>query len=256
MLVDPAAAATEIDVLQITRQSCLDDQQKSLAKLEVVIQKGEAAFFATSKAIIEIIDRQLFSPMYPDKTTYFRNRWDMTPQNVSRFENAGRVLDGLVAEGFQRDQLPKNEAQCRELYRQASTAEDIDLPLMVEIWNAVLSNKKITARLISDVAQEIRTSTASSEEPVERSIDLLNEANPTKPPATQQPVQSEPIRFSKLSLRTSASEINLGSLNAVCEHVGHGQYELTVESSTMRDLLQRLIEWDGIEVIDSLQVAM
>ncbi len=259
MCTDSLPSSADSDLLATVRQGFQEEQQRTLAKLETIIQKGEAAFFATAKAVAEIIDDRLFHPAYPDKTSYFRCRWDMTPQNVSRFENAARVLNGLTNSGVRREHLPKNEGQCRELYRQASTSKGLDYPLMVEIWTVARQKEKVSAKVIAEVANEIAQSesnveVSSDEVPVVLFMDTSEKDRQDKP--MQSACDAQQGRIVRLVLRTSSDHLDFKIDEASSEYIGERQYQWCIERSSIRGMLQQLIEWDGIEDVESLQLAL
>lgn len=117
-----------------------------LKKLESTIRRGQQAFFDAAKALLEIERRELWKPQFKSIVEYAAARFDFSGSDVSRYRNAGEVLERL--EGFSK--LPTNEAQCRALaqlrHREPQT----------KVWQAVLdTGKKITARLIQETAERI-----------------------------------------------------------------------------------------------------
>ncbi len=127
----------------VERRTELNDAQRAeLRKLETQIKKGQEAFFATCNALVEIERQELYVP-YDSLAIYAAEKWDFTPSDVSRFKAAARVLE--ILDGFDKNKLPRNEAQARKL----ATLKD-EPEALKEVWRKVLAtNGKITAALVS-----------------------------------------------------------------------------------------------------------
>lgn len=206
--------------------AALDAQRKDLAKknrpvltkLEAIIQKGENAFFASAKAVVEIVDKELFRPLFDKKIPYFKARWEMTHQNLTRYENAGRVLLALEEGGFG-DRLPKNEAQCRELYDQSKDNDGFNGAKAVTLWYAIFElDETPTAKLIAEKSRNLfpKPDATTAESTVET----------PKPPST--------------SKRTSAA-LNVASNQSedrVVEHVCSAKIVVNLDSTVLRDCLE------------------
>ena len=117
-----------------------------LKKLEATIRKGQTAFFAAAKALLESEHRELWKPAFSSIVEYAAARFDFGGCDVSRYRNAGIVLENLES----CEKLPTNEAQCRELAKLRHQEPQL------KVWNAVVeSGKKITAKLIAATAEQI-----------------------------------------------------------------------------------------------------
>ncbi len=117
-----------------------------LKKLEATIRKGQTAFFAAAKALLEIDRRELWKPSFTSIVEYAAVRFDFGNCDVSRYRNAGVVLENL--DGCEK--LPANEAQCRELAKLRHREPQL------KVWNSVVeSGQKITAKLIAETAAQL-----------------------------------------------------------------------------------------------------
>ncbi len=117
-----------------------------LKKLESIVRKGQQAFFDAARALLEIDRRELWKPEFASIVEYAAARFDFSPCDVSRYRNAGVVLENLA----EFEKLPTNEAQCRELARLRHKDPQS------KVWQAVLdSDQKITGKLIADTAAQV-----------------------------------------------------------------------------------------------------
>ncbi|WP_417737040.1 hypothetical protein [Rosistilla oblonga] len=117
-----------------------------LKKLEATIRKGQTAFFAAAKALLEIERRGLWKPNFTSIVEYAAARFGLGGCDVSRYRNAAIVLENL--DGIEKP--PTNEAQCRELAKLRHQEPQL------KVWSAVVgSGEKITAKLIADTAAKL-----------------------------------------------------------------------------------------------------
>lgn len=117
-----------------------------IKKLEAIIRKGQTAFFAAARALLEIDRRELWRPEFSSIVDYAAARFDFSASDVSRYRNAGVVLENLA----ECERLPVNEAQCRELAKLRHKEPQ------VRVWGAAVeSGKKITAKLIAETAERL-----------------------------------------------------------------------------------------------------
>lgn len=120
------------------------EQQARLKTCEKVIRKGQESFTQMAKAVVTIRDEKLYLLEFTTLGAYFSEKWDMSPQDVTRYTNAGKVLNLLEQKGH--TVLPMNEAQARAL-------ADLTPDMQVAVWDAaVKSGEKITAKLIHSLA--------------------------------------------------------------------------------------------------------
>ncbi|MBA2116730.1 hypothetical protein [Bremerella alba] len=129
-----------------------------LKKLEATIRRGQKAFFDAARALLEIERRKLWQPQFASIVEYAAARFDFSGCDVSRYRNAGLVLENLA--DF--EQLPSNEAQCRALACLKHKEPQ------VKVWQALLeSGDSISARTIEETAQRLLNDEEDDEQPVE-----------------------------------------------------------------------------------------
>lgn len=143
----------------------------TLKQLEATIRNGQQSFFAAAKALLEIDRKKLWKPEFRTIVEYAEARFDFSTFDVTRYRNAGVVLENLA----EFDTLPVNEAQCRELAKLRHKDPQC------KVWAAVLeSNEKITARLIASTAQRLlggaQTATTKPEEEPRTAIQEIVQA--------------------------------------------------------------------------------
>ncbi len=144
-----------------------------LKKLEATIRRGQKSFLDTARAFLEIDRKELWKPDFRSIVDYAQARFDFIPAEVSRYRNAGIVLENLSDFAT----LPTNEGQCRILARLEKDAQ-------IAVWSAVVeSGEKITAKLINDTTTELlgeeatsTSTTPSPEEPPRSAIQEIVQA--------------------------------------------------------------------------------
>jgi len=163
------ADATVAADATVETESLYEIHLAELNEQEAIIAKGQDAFFATALAVLAIVQGKLFrverdGVYFKKQGDYFMTRWSLSDSQVSRYIAAGAVLSHL-AKKFTKDEMPKNEGQCRAL-ADVKTEE-----LQAAVWKAcVESGEKITAKTIADLAKRIATTgkaTVSEEEKAE-----------------------------------------------------------------------------------------
>ncbi len=86
--------------------------RRTLADLEIVIERGVKTFVEVGVALEEIRDGKLYRPTYPTFEDYCRERWGWSRQHAYRQIQAAGVAKNLSPRG---DNMPVNEGQAREL---------------------------------------------------------------------------------------------------------------------------------------------
>ena len=245
----------EAAALDAQREELAKKNRPALTKQEAIIQKGENAFMASARAVVEIVDKELFKPTFADKTSYFRDRWEMTHQNLTRFENAGRVLLALEAEDFTGERLPKNEAQCRELYKHSTDNDEFNGAKAVTLWFAIFEAEETpTAKLIAEKARNFfpkseATTNASS---VERPKPQSN----SKPASAELKIANDQSEDLEVEHACSATiVVNLDSTvlkdcleyeGRPCEQVGVNQWSFDVSAKDKPSLIHELASWSRV----------
>lgn len=126
-----------------------------LKKLEATIRRGQKAFFDAARALLEIDRRKLWRPEFSSIVEYAAARFDFSGCDVSRYRNAGVVIENLS----EFEELPTNESQARELAKLRHKEPQ------VKVWRAVLdSGENITARLIAETAERLLDGGAAEEQ--------------------------------------------------------------------------------------------
>lgn len=222
-----------------------------LTACENVLSKGQAAFVASAKAVVEIVDNRLFASEFSDKSSYFVARWDWSKQDLLRFENAGRVLQVLEREGFAGDLLPKNEGQCRELHRRSSVDGKFDEARLVTLWHSLTdSAEKITAKMIAEKAHnlfpKVQSSPSSEKDKGgsarQPSIPRSDAASPVAPTSA---VSKDDICTARIRVRLESSLLQeTGAwvgVEVVEEEPGVWAFDRSAESKS--ELLKELAYW-------------
>lgn len=220
--------------------------EAALQKLEKAIQKGEDAFFTAARAVVEIIDKELFKPSFANKTAYFRDRWSMTPQNLTRYVNTGRlllILDvGVEAGDFK---LPKNEGQCRELYKQGGGKVEAIVPIWKSVSN---SGEEITAKLIADTAAQVLPTQANSDGTAQTAAAKSPNQVPSNILAVSPAKKSATLRLKVQMQEGWGTAFDFEG--SPFKPVGDGEYEIIIEGKSNKDLLERLASWDKVENVE------
>jgi len=130
-----------------------------LKKLEATIRRGQKAFFDAARALLEIERSQLWAPQFSSIVEYAAARFDFSGCDVSRYRNAGLVLENLA----EFEALPSNESQCRAI----ATLKHKEP--QVKVWKALVeSGEKISARSIAETAERLLNDDADADDrPVE-----------------------------------------------------------------------------------------
>lgn len=247
-----------------TEAAALDAEKDALArkngtvlkKLEIAIQRGEDAFFAAARAVVEIIDKELFMPWFSDKTNYFKDRWDMSAQNLTRFENAGRVLI-TIEDAFTANQLPKNEGQCRALYRHAVDSDGLNEPKLITLWEAILnSGEKPTAKLINEKAENLFREQGSSAEP--SSIQLLVADSQTESTDSVQHddtvIEHTCSAMIVVILDDSTLKDAMEYEGRQCEQVSENHWKFDVTAKDKSSLIHELASWCSVYSVSEITI--
>ena len=131
-------------------------EERSLADLETIIERGLATFVAVGTALLDIRRDRLYRETHETFEAYCRERWGFSRIQAHRLIAASEVITALP---IGNTILPQNEAQARELAR-------IPASERAEVWQAVSAEHgtSVTAADIRRFAQEraARTSDAPS----------------------------------------------------------------------------------------------
>lgn len=123
---------------------------KRLAELEVVIERGKAAFIEVGSALTEVRESRLYRLTYGTFEDYCRLRWDLDIRRAQQFMEAARVANVLEAQNF----APSSESQAREL---APLLRSDGPDAVREAWSEAVarSEGKPTAQVVRQVVAEI-----------------------------------------------------------------------------------------------------
>jgi hypothetical protein len=234
-------------VVVVSETEALVKQNKTaLLKCETVIQRGENAFMAAAKAVYEIATKELYRGLYADKASYFRERWEMTKQQVNDYQNAGFVLVVLEDQGFDGERLPKNGGQCKELYSKSLVDDLLDEARLQTIWETVLaSEEKITSKLIGDKASNLfpKQQTEQNVQPDESSPST---AEPSVAPTNREEdssSQKETVQITSYVISLKVTEPNDRLTKLFRGEPKDGVYSRTVPTSDAPQLVTRFAAW-------------
>lgn len=90
-------------------------EKADLARLEMIVERGQAAFQEVALALLEIRDKRLYRAQYRTFDLYARDRWGFVGKHAGRYVDAARVLEFCKAIGLPG---PRN-------FRQANAARKI-----------------------------------------------------------------------------------------------------------------------------------
>lgn len=238
--------ATAANTSKTTTDKGLTAAQKTklLNECEATIKKGQAAFFETAKAVLTIRQKQLYKPEYKTLSSYFSEKWDFTPADITRFTNAAEVLEALELHGFTK--LPENEGQTRALY------EVKGLERRLAVWDAVIKgDQKITANLIREKASPKTDAT-----PVEGDKKEDVTANPTLESVAQKTTEPKEKCSAKLHVEVDSSVLKdaLEYKGVECNEVLPGVWEFAVEADSKADLFRELASWSAVYAVKKVTI--
>jgi hypothetical protein len=132
-------------------------QKPDLVALEELIANEQNSFERIGNALKTIREKELYKPEYSSFDEYTKERWDMQRRYADYLIQSADVM--LLLRENNCSQLPTCEAQIRPLTK-------LTKELQNTAWQAVLTkaqDEKITAKLVSQVAKEIKQQTASKQ---------------------------------------------------------------------------------------------
>lgn len=125
---------------------------KEFAALESKIRAGMKAWETVGECLIEINTNEYYKERgFKTFESYVETIFDMTRDYAYKIMRGYEIVKLLKDAGFTPAQMPVNESQVRPL----TTIKDND-DLICEIWDrVVVSDKKTTAKLVKEIADEL-----------------------------------------------------------------------------------------------------
>lgn len=138
------------------------EDKNELRSAERTIANGWDTFVKVGKALATIRDSRLYRESHKSFEAYTRDRWQYGKAYASRLIGAAETVEDLTS--VEEKTLPINEAQVRPL---------LSLPRekRLEAWQKVLEeagDKKLTARLVGQVASGFQSGKKTKPEKVKR----------------------------------------------------------------------------------------
>lgn len=126
---------------------------KEFAALESKIRAGMKAWETVGEALSEINENSYHHERgFKTFESYVETIFDMTRDYAYKIMRGYEIIRLLKDAGFKPAQMPVNESQVRPL----TTIKDND-DLIAEIWDrVVVSDKKTTAKLVKEIADELQ----------------------------------------------------------------------------------------------------
>ena len=141
-------------------------EQKRLAELEDVIERGIETFVEVGRALREVRDAKLYRASYDSFEAYCRERWGFSRQHAYRQIEAANVVEILSPTG----DTPPSERQARELVPLVREDE----AQAVEVWRELrarhgssLNAEKVRMAVDERLRLERKISTLKSSKSVE-----------------------------------------------------------------------------------------
>jgi hypothetical protein len=133
---------------------------KEFASLENIVRTGMKAWEKVGEALAKINENQYYKERgFKTFESYVETIFDMTRDYAYKIMRGYEIVKLLKDAGFTPAQMPVNESQVRPL----TTIKDND-DLIAEIWDRVVSSdKKTTAKLVKEIADELMGKTPSPE---------------------------------------------------------------------------------------------
>lgn len=231
-----------------TTEKLTAEQQKRLFECETVIRTGQMHFAQMAKAVVTIRDEKLYLATHKTLGSYFAETWDMSPQDVTRYTNAGNILNLLEQHGF--TVLPINEGQARSLFDIKTDERKL------AVWDAVVkSGKKITAKLIRAEAAPSKpksvVTVVGNEPKSETQPQLLSAPKTTEPQPESLTTCSAMLT---VEMETSVLKDALEYKGIPCTEVSEGVYRFRITAKDKSSLFVELAGWSKVYAVQKVMV--